>query len=206
MPKLMPGFRVTLGRLALAACLAAAPGTLACAGGHSPAEYPEVKLSAMALELNIQDPRTEFYETVTEPSDETELGEERFAQRLPETFEQKAIQRLEKICSNDGPTLKVEATVKKADAIFRVEQVGKFVRYEVKLSFKVTTESGALLDRGSGTAWQEIPEREMNEANLAKTYEATALEALDNYFADEDVLEKINSQLQRYLAANPDKQ
>ncbi len=46
----------------------------------------------------------------------------------------------------------------------------------------------------------------MNEANLAKTYEATALEALDNYFADEDVLEKINSQLQRYLAANPDKQ
>lgn len=176
-------------------------GWMGCSTGPQPAKYPDLKLNVISLELTIDDPRKRLYDTVTESSDVTELGEERYSQQLPSTFEQAAVQRLAKISSGDGPNLKVIATVRQADVTFRNELRGNFARFDVRLSFKVTTQSGALLDKGRGVAWQELPEREMNAESLAGTYRATALAAFDQYFADEEILRTINSQLARYQAA-----
>jgi hypothetical protein len=189
-------------RAALLLFATSSPLVSGCGGNSGPAEYPEVRINAAALQLSIQDPRRKFYDTVTEPSDASEMGTERYPQRLPRAFEQAAIARLGQITGKAGDALLVEATVSHADVSFTYEPRGRFVRYDVALKFRVTTQSGALLEKGNGAAWRELPEREANEATLAQTFEATALEAFDRYFADAEMLERVNSQLAAHHRGN----
>ena len=71
------------------------------------------------------------------------------------------------------------------------------------LAFRVTTQSGALLDKGVGGAFRELPREDATAAQMKGTLRECALAAIDQYWATEETLETLNAQLERYLAANP---
>ncbi len=179
--------------------------TGACASTPAPAEYPDTKLTARSLSLDIDDARKGLFDTYTEAPVMNRNEEDTYPQALPKTFVDKAKQRLAKLSSGRGPKVLVHTEVRRCDVTFyNNEYRGDFVRYDVVLGFKVTTEGGALLDKGSGGLWQELDAAQATSAEMQRVFLETALGAFDKYFASEEVLDAINENLERYLQTHPD--
>lgn len=180
---------------------------VACGGAPSPAEYPEVTLPASGFEIVVNDPRKEWTQPILEPQIMTQGEEDTYAQQLPEGFESRAREHLSRVTGTSGPQLTVTTEVRRSDVTFYNDKFrGDFVRYDVVLGFVVKTPSGALLTKGSAGTWQELPHEQATSHEMRRVFMATAIGAFDKYFADEETLSKIETELERYLQAHPEEQ
>lgn len=170
------------------------------------AEYPDMKVRSPVLELVIEDPRKAIAQTFDRPGEVYRDESVSAPQKLPDGFEQKAIERLSRITGDGGLNLKVVTSVERADVTFSNDFRGDMTRYDVKLKFRVTTEEGTVITKGSGQTSQELPNEEATAGEMRRVFLATALNAFDQYFASEDTLEKINAKVDAYLRANPDEE
>lgn len=185
-------------------CVALLVAVTACGGVPDPARYPDLKLTSSELELRLDDPRREFAKPITEPVTMGRGEDDTYPQQLPTTFEAKANARLARLTRGEGPKLQVNTEVRRSDVTFYNDPFrGDFVRYDVVLGFRITTTTGALLHKGSGGSWQELPHAKASSAEMRRVFEEVALAAFDRYFASEDTLEKIEAQLARYLETHP---
>jgi hypothetical protein len=178
----------------------------ACSSGLEPAEYPEgVQLRAKTIRFELTDPRKTVATPVLEPQVMTQGEDDTYTQRLPPGFQEAAESRLSKLTAGSGPHLVVRAEVRKAEVTFYNDRMrGDFTRYDVVVGFAVTTERGALLDKGRGGSFQELTSEQATEAEMKRVFAATSLAAFDQYFASEEVLDTINEQIGRYLESHPD--
>lgn len=174
----------------------------ACGGSLAPAEYPDVKLRGKTVSFELSDPRTDLDHPISEALVMDRGVSDTYLQPLPGEFEQKAAAKLESLIAGSGAELKVIAEVRRCDLTFTNEpHRGDFTRYDVVFGFRVTTASGALLDKGKGGAWREIPTEKASSAEMKRLLGATTTAAFDQYFSDEETLQTINENIERYLDA-----
>jgi hypothetical protein len=167
------------------------------------AEYPDLKVNSRGMELEVEEVRKNVLEPILEPNKLYQNEQASFPQQLPQAFEEQAGARLTALSSADGLRLKVTAVVELADLTFRNDHNGDTVRYDVRLGLRIATEKGTLLQKGKGQSSQELPYEEASPAEMKRIFLAAALNAFDQYFADEDTLEKLNSNIEAYLKAHP---
>jgi hypothetical protein len=194
--------RLALGPFSLGLALSAS--LTACGGSSAPAEYPDVKVAARSLTLTLTDSRKKWTDPITEMETLDRTQSNTYAQKLPSDTEQQLRARLVRVTGGKGPELQISAEVRRGDVTFYNDSRGDFARYDVALGFRVTTRSGALLDKGKGGAWREIPSDQADSKTLARTFAEATIAAMDQYWASEETLEKINEQLTRYLQTHPD--
>lgn len=169
-----------------------------CVGGPTPAEYPDVKITAAAMKLRVVDTRKSVEELSKPPSRLPSGASVSFDKALPESFGSKAQGRFDRLPSGTGPSLEVEAEVVRAGTTHFATIDGDFTRFDVELRFTVRSTEGAKLLQMRGSAWNEMPTPEATIPEQARVYELTCLQAVDNVFASEDTLEKLNRELAAY--------
>jgi hypothetical protein len=175
-----------------------------CGGSTGPAEYPEVKVACRALNLTLTDSRKKWTDPITEMETLDRTQSNTYAQKLPGDAESQLRARLVRVTGGTGPELSVAAEVRRADVTFYNDSRGDFARYDVALGFRVTTRTGALLDKGLGGAWREIPSDQASPKTLARTFAEATHAAMDHYLASEETLETLNAQIERYLQTHPE--
>jgi type IV pilus biogenesis protein CpaD/CtpE len=155
---------------------------------HTAAEYPDdVKLEAESITLELKDPRTD--------SDITD-GFNRLS--VPEDFNAEASKRLEGILSKKGLAYKVVVSVVRCDGAKVDTQTGTKLHIEVGLKFEFRGPDNTVVKHGRGQSWGEVPEEQISDQSVAQTIRETALNAFDQYWADEDTLNNINENIAVY--------
>lgn len=167
-------------------------------------EYPDMELHTKMLGLEIEDPRKEVLEPIL--VDGTQYAKEKvtFPQPLPAGFEAGARERLDRLAGSGGLNLVVTTLVDRADVVFWNDHDGNHTRYEVTLAFRITTQKGLLIQKGKGSSAQELPSEEATPEEMKRVFLVAALNAFDQYFADEEMLERLNQNIDAYLEQHPD--
>jgi hypothetical protein len=98
----------------------------------------------------------------------------------------------------------VKAIVERADLTFRNDSGGDAVRYDVSLAFRIETKDRLLIQKGKGHSAQELPADEATPEEMQRVFLVAALNAFDQYFAEEDTLERLNANVDSYLKSHPD--
>jgi len=155
---------------------------------HSAAEYPtDVKLEAESVELSVIDPRNA--KDVPDGTDSL---------TFPSAFQADASARLQRILSKKGLAFKVDVAVVRSDAQKVDTQQGPKLHIEVVLKFELKGPDNTVVKHGRGQSWAEIPEAQISDASVTETLQSTALNAFDQYWADEDTLQAINENIAVY--------
>lgn len=154
---------------------------------HSSADYSEFKLDAKSLQLSVGDTRTQ---------DDVPDGQYRL--NLPGSFETEASSRIRGMASGQGLDLKLVVKVGRADHANIETQQGERTRVDVALNFELVGPDGTVIKHGTGGAHSEIPVEQASPEEIDKVLRETALSAFDQYWADEDVIERINGNIATY--------
>lgn len=168
------------------------------------AEYPELKLRARSLRLDLEETRKEVLETITEVSKLYRNEQVTYPQPLAPGFEAGARERLDRLTGGSGLELVVVTQTERVDLTFRNDMDGDTVRYDVTLAFRITTTDGKLLQKGKGTSSHELPAKEATPEEMKRVLLVASLNAFDQYFALEDTLERLNGNIDAYLKAHPE--
>jgi hypothetical protein len=189
--------QLTVSKLRRSACgLLAALGSVylsACAGVprevHEPRSYPEAKLSASAITLEVVDSRP----APNSPSVRQLL--------LPGDFEATAQGRLTQMLSGQGPALDVVAFVSGGGAHDIVDARGEMTRISVQLDFEVKVKDGTVLRRAQTQSSSDLPRDEATPEEVNLVLRSTSLDAFDRYWADAKTTASLNEDLGAYAAA-----
>lgn len=180
------GPRVRVVR-ALAAGLALA--TLACRVPrevHEPREYPARRLPVREVGVVVSDPRPAL------------SGPSRYELSLPASFEPRVRARLAKLAAGSGPSLEVRLVVAALDELEVVDARGEMTRVVARFHVEVRHEDGVVLRRAETQSSADLPRDEASAEEVSFVLDATALDAVDRYFADERLI----AALDRDLAAH----
>jgi hypothetical protein len=176
----------------LVSSLLAAACWLGCAGVprdvHEPRAYPDVKVSAASIGLEVVDSR---------PAPNSPNARQLL---LPRDFEAAAAQRLSQLASGQGPALSVVAFVNAAGADDLVDSRGEMTRVAVKLEFEVKVQEGQVLRRAQSESQADLPRDEATPEELARLLRATSLDAFDRYWAEAKTLTALNADLAAYAS------
>jgi len=159
---------------------------------HEPVAYPDTKISASALTLEVIDAR----------SGSTSAGQQLL---LPQDFEATAQGRLARMPSGQGPALTVNALVSAADLIELVDARGEMTRVSVTLDFEVKVQDGPLLRRAQTQSQSDLRREEATPEEVKFLLNATALDAFDRYWANPKTSAALNADLAAYGKAKPPK-
>jgi len=168
------------GWAALAGC-AAVPREV-----HEPRPYPETKLAASAVTLEMVDSRP----APTSPAERQLL--------LPGDFEAAALGRLNRMLSGQGPALDVIAYVNDGAAVDITDARGEMTRVSVKLDFEVKVKDGPQLRRAQAASTSDLPRDEATPEEINFVLHATSLDAFDRYWADAKTTAALNGDLAAY--------
>lgn len=187
-------------------CLAGSAITpIACGGvAAQNAEYPDVQVRAAVMELSIEEARKEVLERVTVVNKMYQGEQRTFSQPLPDGFEAGVRKRLDRLTGKRGLEVNVVVSVVRADLTFQNDIDGDTARYDVTLALAVKTEGGTTLQKGKGSSLQQIPAKEATDKEMQRVFLVAALNAFDQYFADEETLERLNANIESYLKSHPD--
>lgn len=172
--------------LLLCTALAAGIGCRVPREVHEPREYPQVEIHARSLELDVVDSR----EGGTDPT-QRQLS-------LPASFDARARERLATRLSGSGPDVSVVVGVAAADELEIVDARGEMTRILVRLTIELRPQGGAVSRRAETQSTSDIPRDEATPEEVSFVLDATAVDAFDRYFADEEVLHGINLELDAY--------
>lgn len=163
---------------------------LACAGTprevHEPRTYPEAKLAASAISLEVIDGRP----APVDPQSRQLL--------LPPDFEGVARERLTRMLAGQGPALQVTTFVTGGDAVDLADARGELTRVSVALGFEVKVQEGPLLRRAESQSTADLPRDEATAEELQLLLRSTSLDAFDRYWADARTTATLNQDLAAY--------
>jgi hypothetical protein len=163
---------------------------LACAGVprevHEPRPYPETKLTASSMALEVVDSRP------APPSATTRQL------LLPNDFEALGQQRLNGMLAGQGPSLQVIAYVNDSTATDLEDARGEMTRVLVKLEFEVKVQDGPQLRRARSESSSDLPRDEATPEELALLLRTTSLDAFDRYWADPKTTAALNADVAAY--------
>jgi len=174
------GFATALGLAALAGC-AAVPREI-----HEPRQYPESKLSASGITLEVVDSRP----APTSPTARQLL--------LPADFEASALGRLNGMLGGQGPAIDVIAYVNEGAASDVTDSRGEMTRISVKLDFEVKIKDGPQLRRAQAESSSDLPRDEATPEEINLVLRSTSLDAFDRYWADVKTTAALNGDLAAY--------
>jgi hypothetical protein len=157
---------------------------------HEPLAYPDTKISASSLVLEVIDAR----------SGSTSAGQQLV---LPKDFEATAQARLARLPSGQGPALSVNTLVSAADVIELVDARGEMTRVSVTLDFEVKVQGGPLLRRAQTQSQSDLRREEATHEEVNFLLNATALDAFDRYWANPKTSVALNGDLAAYGKAKP---
>lgn len=167
----------------------------ACASGprevHEPRAYPETKLAAGAITVEVVDSRP----APTTPGSRQLL--------LPGDFEAVAQGRLRRMLTGEGPALTVTAAVSGGEAVDIVDARGELTRINVQLEFEVKVQDGPLLRRSKSQSTSDLPRDEATPEEINLLLRSTSLDAFDRYWADAKTTTALNQDLAAYGSSKP---
>jgi hypothetical protein len=158
---------------------------------HEPIAYPDTKISASSLVLEVIDARSGSTST---------SGQQLL---LPQDFEATAQGRLARMPSGQGPALTVNTLVSAADVSELVDARGEMTRVAVTLDFEVKVQGGPLLRRAQTQSHSDLRREEATPEEVNFLLNTTALDAFDRYWADPKTSAALNSDLAAYGKAKP---
>jgi len=153
---------------------------------HEPRPYPETKLSAGSVTLEVVDSRP----APTSPTDHQLL--------LPGDFEAAALGRLNRMLGGQGPAIEVIAYVNDGAALEIADARGEMTRVSVKLDFEVKVKDGPQLRRAQVESSSDLPRSEATPEEINLLLRSTSLDAFDRYWADEKTTTALNGDLASY--------
>jgi hypothetical protein len=153
---------------------------------HEPRPYPEVKLTASAVTLEMVDSR---------PAPTSPMARQLL---LPGDFEASAQGRLNRMLSGQGPALEVIAYVNDGAAVDITDARGEMTRISVKLDFEVKVKDGPQLRRAQAESTSDIPRDEATPEEIDLVLHSTSLDAFDRYWADVKTTNALNGDLAAY--------
>ena len=106
-----------------------------------------------------------------------------------------AAERLRDLADGDGPTLEVMVEVARAEVVWSSTPEGPSARVHVVIDLTVYDATGAVLQQGRAGAAGAVEADDATPAELTQAVEATALNALDRYFARERTVTALNRAL-----------
>lgn len=159
----------------------------ACAGTprevHEPRAYPETKLAASSVALQVIDHRP------------APVDPQRRQLLLPADFEAEALRRLTQMLAGQGPALHVTALVNAGDAADLTDSRGELTRVSVALGFEVKVVGGPLLRRSEAQSTADLHRDEVTPEELALLLRSTSLDAFDRYWASAQTTAALNQDL-----------
>jgi hypothetical protein len=153
---------------------------------HEPRAYPETKLDAGSIALEVVDSR---------PAPKSATTRQLL---LPNDFESTAQQRLSRMLAGQGPGLQVVAYVNDGTAIDIADERGEMTRVLVKLEFEVKVKDGPQLRRAQAESSSDLPRDEATPEEIALLLRSTSLDAFDRYWADPKTTSALNGDLNAY--------
>lgn len=163
---------------------------LSCAGVprevHEPRPYPETKLDAASIAIEVVDSR---------PAPQSATTRQLL---LPSDFESAAQGRLNRMLAGQGPSLQVIAYVNDGTAIDVADERGEMTRVLVKLDFEVKVKDGPQLRRAQTESSSDLPRDEATPEEIALLLRSTSLDAFDRYWADPKTTSALNGDLNAY--------
>jgi hypothetical protein len=174
--------------LALSGLLAVSLGACASAPRevHEPRAYPETKLAASVITLEVVDSRA----APTTPGQRQLL--------LPGDFEAVAQGRVTGMLTGQGPALHVMAAVNGGEAVDITDARGEVTRVSVQLDFEVKVQDGPLLRRGQSQSMSDLPRDEATPEEINLLLRSTSIDAFDRYWADAKTTTALNADLAAY--------
>jgi hypothetical protein len=157
---------------------------------HEPRAYPEVKLSASAITLEVVDSRP----APTSPGVRQLL--------LPGDFEAAAQRRLTQMLSGQGPALEVVTFVRGGAADDIADSRGELTRISVQLDFEVKVKEGPPLRKAEALSSSDLPRDEATPEEITFVLRSTSLDAFDRYWADPNTTAALNGDLAAYATAS----
>jgi hypothetical protein len=168
-------------RSLLAACCASGPREV-----HEPRAYPETKLAAGAITLEVVDSR---------PAPKSPGVRQLL---LPGDFEAVAQGRLTRMLTGEGPALQVIAAVNGGEALDLTDSRGELTRVSVQLEFEVKVQEGPLLRRAQSQSSSDLQRDEATPEEINLLLRSTSLAAFDRYWADAKTTTALNQDLAAY--------
>ena len=156
---------------------------------HEPLELPAQSVAAAAIDLSVP-------EVVRDPPGATGLP-------LPVGFGEAAARRLAPLTRGSGPALDVSVTSARADAREVLDARGEMTRVSVELELEVGIHDGPVLRRATTGSRSDIPRDEASPDEIDLVLLATALNALELYFASPKTSVALNADIEAYLARHP---
>lgn len=153
---------------------------------HEPRAYPETKLDAASIALELVDSR---------PAPQSPTTRQLL---LPNDFESTGQQRLSRMLAGQGPALQVIAYVNDGTALDVTDERGEMTRVLVKLEFEVKVKDGPQLRRGRTESSSDLPRDEATPEELALLLRSTSIDAFDRYWADPKTTSALNGDLNAY--------
>ena len=195
----LPAHAALLGLLSL-------PILAACASGgpvHEPRTYPEIKIDAAELNLQVLDRRSVQTEIPGAPSG-MYVGETRHdALPVDKSIHQEARQRLARLSSGKGPRLNVQMSIEDATATYSADARGEWTRINVLLVFEARAEDGTPIQKGQSESSSELPSDQATPSEVKAELRSTVLDAFDRYWAAESTLNRLKANWQKYQARHP---
>lgn len=158
---------------------------------HEPRQYPETKLAAGSVTLELVDSRA----APTSPEARQLL--------LPADFEAKALGRLQHMLGGRGPALEVIAYVNDGAALEIVDARGAMTRISVKLDFEVKIKDGPQLRRAQAQSSSDVSRDEATPEEINLLLRSTSLDAFDRYWSDAKTTAALNGDLASYGSTQP---
>jgi len=153
---------------------------------HEPRAYPETKLEAASIALEVVDSR---------PAPQSATTRQLL---LPSDFESTGQQRLSRMLAGQGAALQVVAYVNDGTAIDLEDERGQMTRVLVKLEFEVKVKDGPQLRRAQTESSSDLPRDEASPEELALLLRSTSVDAFDRYWADPKTTAALNGDLNAY--------
>lgn len=153
---------------------------------HEPRAYPEVDLGCSSIDVAVLDSQRPSSNTSGRPL------------ALPERFGADARARLQSLVGGSGPALQVLVQVRAADEVELLDARGEMTRVLVQLELKVEVADGPVLRTAQSESSSDIPRDEASAEEVAFVLDATALDAIDRYFANASTVTRLNADLAAY--------
>jgi hypothetical protein len=153
---------------------------------HEPREYPDIDLGSSRIDVEV--------DAAQLPSSSTRGRQ----LTLPQHFKAAARARLQSLVGGSGPALQVLVRVRSADEVELVDARGEMTRVLVQLELEVKVAEGPVLRTAHSQSSSDIPRDEASAEEVALVLDATALDALDRYFANPSSVARLNADLAAY--------
>jgi hypothetical protein len=171
---------------------------MGCAGsryGLEAASYSDVRVDARSLDLKVADARGVPAVDRAQVKAPQSLGagkSQTVPVGLPQSFKLAAAERLGEIADGDGPKLQVVAEIEQAHLVFASRAQGDVAEIDVEITFSVYDQNGDLVQRGTTNSSGQVAADGATPDDFSAAVEATALNALDKYWAREKTVTALN--------------